>query len=1833
IPESGDLDGEYRDAVAFLQPDEEGEILERKDVNSNIWYRVKAYSTQAAREVEGWTPLGRHQMSEMESEISSYVSGTEFLEMFVSDTGEITIPSETAHLVRGNERETASRLAVPGHVAPSCPVWLAYVGGRLYLREKASGALEVGEVAVLCADTLKYIKTLNLSHLPVPGFPGAEKTSSVHAGGGGDREMKAWEAANAGGTGDRRGSRSGHSGRLNFREIDFSDASLGAAVMECSSNATLSGGILQHNLLLPNPRDRAHYPPLHQESEEDIRRRQTEGYTAAVSTAFSFSSDDAHRVVVVGLGRPRRLTQAGVELHNQNLLDFNVAYVMSSLLVEYSMDGATYCRLGSVDIFPDSQAGSMVTVECAAGEMVTAMFVRCSLAPPVATSPSPTPPMCMLSRVLALGPEETEMEKAALKPFPAMTTDSRHLVFVHSSPSLQDDFTFGRGSSKGDDLLPQLEVYFVDPENPVTVVKECKLGWGTEESSWDHIALCTNGERLMLLGPPDGSTPTRTPATEEVPLRCQVVIMKEGENLEKMDDLTYPVKKGGQPSGSPICGAPCGFVYDKRNNMIWGWDSIDHKLLRWRNKGLAPVFSPPMPSQPAIHPPTDQETWTIWAIEMLSSASPINRIWALNRLSLRFNMPNKLVGALLMCNLERMGEAFGPPEETVAEARVGCELEASSGGMEDGNFSRLLVRGEDLCMKEAGINVLLMDEDLIKAKEDSVCFATQRSRHDASQLAVFIKSLDLGETVMVAVQDDCAGHLTNMAKRALVSLGASWENVNSLAARKHCSFAMIGRKGAQPGTVPQVLKMPSKGHATVRQRLPAAKVHMCVDVSKEALHSLINLILQHEHLIKDKSTPGQVEGTLIQGEIDEVILLSTLNVLTTQVFQLLRGATAAQVVPLFSGDHLQRMLPLLLRMVDQDVRVTSQFFAKSLSRASLRLFSAAMDIFYPTCVERCLLLDLKVNEYLSCKQVSQGKKAVLEMLLRRLSNHSELAEVFFIAYPSVVEGTGMQCQLAAGGVTSGGMAGSLREPGFVPGGTRVRFADGVVAGSVGPGVATRVRFEHGGSTLRCTQTKKPMAPLDMVKTLLAITFEEGRNHLLRLERAYAACSTSTSTSPQTFRRSGVSFAAIEMVGRLCNHLISRSASLIIHGTESQAESLNSSGDSPSSSVNTANLDATPPSALSSKGGGAGAPAPLESHRDGAAVLQDLCIYMGKTCSSLCDLAIQTDQNIRNSVAQAARVGWRNTAENGRDGEPPLANEIDLMLEESALGALLPAIVAPITLLVKKYGSKMKPELLVDGVTGMMGGVTRVLNRVSVTQLTGGNSTKVATSEEANQESWEREECIHWLVSLDRQLGGFGAAVASALVTSVPWADKTEDDSAQWLEDELLAGVRYTDPTLGSCTSPVTSPMMSSVATPVPPPNLTSEGGLDGVDAIKAGMSTLAIGTNGIKPGQEGGGRSDRLASLKGRQDMGGLSVSMVGGVGTEAESRRQREQEQRELKMLWQLLDKGSGGAESLGAKLIEGMRPKVQRDQGRVEDINCAVYATCAALIHIRGLGGDAYDFATGKVEEPSEALLKTWNFGQNMRPYFHIGDLKLARKREIQQQEPTRRGSGSISLGNSEADGQLPVVPPLTRSPSLFEGIQEEAIHEVSMNVIERCAFLLERPPRAKDMLDRPTRANSNPREKAKRVSQWISSSELSRVSEPVKNTQSEAMNKLIQDQNRRKRRQKEAQSEGERIMNFVQSTTPASELKWVRNQRNKRARLRAKGLDLTCRILRTAGTPPSKGWVLASLASAVRCCKKKDRPGAHVHYSSCVEGCDSESQAALTESFQSLLCDCLG
>jgi len=121
-----------------------------------------------------------------------------------------------------------------------------------------------------------------------------------------------------------------------------------------------------------------------------------------------------------------------------------------------------------------------------------------------------------------------------------------------------------------------------------------------------------------------------------------------------------------------------------------------------------------------------------------------------------------------------------------------------SAGSEVGDFAHIYVNGVDAAQNSRGYNVVVVNERT-GAVEASAAFDTFASAEASARLAQFVEGIPRGRVVAVAVRDEVSRHLTEPAVSALRSIGAS-EDLRG-AARFRWSHAIIGVKGAKPGTV------------------------------------------------------------------------------------------------------------------------------------------------------------------------------------------------------------------------------------------------------------------------------------------------------------------------------------------------------------------------------------------------------------------------------------------------------------------------------------------------------------------------------------------------------------------------------------------------------------------------------------------------------------------------------------------------------------------------------------------------------------------------------------------------------------------------------------------------------------------------------------------------------------------------------------------------------------------------------------------------------------------------------------------------------------------------
>ena len=129
-------------------------------------------------------------------------------------------------------------------------------------------------------------------------------------------------------------------------------------------------------------------------------------------------------------------------------------------------------------------------------------------------------------------------------------------------------------------------------------------------------------------------------------------------------------------------------------------------------------------------------------------------------------------------------------------------IEVESAGLDHGNSAWITVNNEEPGMKTytRGLNVGVFDESTGKLIQ-SQSFDLFGNSHNADGFADLIEQLPEKQIVALAIQDDASINLSERAKQACESIGSAL--IRDLKFRS--SWAIVGRKGASRGSVPEQL--------------------------------------------------------------------------------------------------------------------------------------------------------------------------------------------------------------------------------------------------------------------------------------------------------------------------------------------------------------------------------------------------------------------------------------------------------------------------------------------------------------------------------------------------------------------------------------------------------------------------------------------------------------------------------------------------------------------------------------------------------------------------------------------------------------------------------------------------------------------------------------------------------------------------------------------------------------------------------------------------------------------------------------------------------------------
>jgi hypothetical protein len=129
-----------------------------------------------------------------------------------------------------------------------------------------------------------------------------------------------------------------------------------------------------------------------------------------------------------------------------------------------------------------------------------------------------------------------------------------------------------------------------------------------------------------------------------------------------------------------------------------------------------------------------------------------------------------------------------------------CDITVISAGLQKGLHTEITINGLKVLDGEEfrGITIAIIDESTCSL-EVVKSFDTHDSTEEADQLATLIREAPRGKIIAATIWDSATDRLTENAIQALISIGS----VSIRAVDRRDAWAIIGRKGAPPGSVPE----------------------------------------------------------------------------------------------------------------------------------------------------------------------------------------------------------------------------------------------------------------------------------------------------------------------------------------------------------------------------------------------------------------------------------------------------------------------------------------------------------------------------------------------------------------------------------------------------------------------------------------------------------------------------------------------------------------------------------------------------------------------------------------------------------------------------------------------------------------------------------------------------------------------------------------------------------------------------------------------------------------------------------------------------------------------
>ncbi|MBI2427907.1 MAG: hypothetical protein HYV29_03780, partial [Ignavibacteriales bacterium] len=225
-------------------------------------------------------------------------------------------------------------------------------------------------------------------------------------------------------------------------------------------------------------------------------------------------------------------------------------------------------------------------------------------------------------------------------------------------------------------------------------------------------------------------------------------------------------------------------------------------------------------------------------------------------------------------------------------------IEAFSAGFNDGNNGSIKVNGANIISSVFGngFNIIVLDTlnyQFVMQRR----FNISGDPNEADSLVQFIGSIPAGLHVVGVIVDDGGNNLTTAARNALKTIGSG--SIDQLSFRD--SWAIIGRKGAPIGSVPEVYKAQGSGAASVETTFVRKEnTGTIVTPTFSSFAQLTNLVLNGV-IPSSSQLVTKVLGITPSGTVDTVIFsqnqlsipLSSFNTVTYPSARIMFNLSAA----------------------------------------------------------------------------------------------------------------------------------------------------------------------------------------------------------------------------------------------------------------------------------------------------------------------------------------------------------------------------------------------------------------------------------------------------------------------------------------------------------------------------------------------------------------------------------------------------------------------------------------------------------------------------------------------------------------------------------------------------------------------------------------------------------------------------------------------------------------------------------------------------------------------------------------------------------------------------